>query len=85
MAQIELVIEGARICTCDVYVPARICTRDGYVLVTALQRARDGYIPVTALRTVEASWPAYQCNIGLILAYYQPAIGVRSAFGVRCL
>ena len=74
LAQIELVIEGAR-----------ILTRDGYVPITALRRTRDGYVPVTALRTVEASWPAYRRTISLILAYDRPAIGVRSAFGARCL
>ena len=79
MAQTELGIEGARICTLDVYVPERIHTRDGYVPVTALRRTRDGYVPVTALQTVEASWPAYRLTIILLLAYDRPA------FGVRCL
>ena len=34
---------------------------------------------------LEASRPAYQRTIGLVSAYYRPAIGVRSDFGVRCL
>ena len=74
MSQIELGIEGTRICTCDGYVPARIRTRDGYV--PAIIRTRNGNVPVTALRTVEASWPAYRHTIGLLLAYDLPAIGV---------
>ena len=85
MAQTELGIEGARICTLDVYVPERIHTRDGYVPVTALRRTRDGYVPVTALRTVEASRPTYWRTIGLLSAYNWPAVGIQSAFGVQCL
>ena len=80
MAQRELGIEGARICTRDGYVPARISTCDGYVHVTALQRTCDGYLPVTSLRTVEASRPDYRRTIGLLLAYDRTAIGVRLAF-----
>ena len=63
MAQIELGIEGAR-----------ICTRDGYVNVTALRRTRDGYVLVTALQNVEASRSAYLCTISLLSAYDRPAI-----------
>ena len=77
MAQIELGIEGARICTRDGYVPARIRTRDGYV--PARIRTRNGYVPVTPLRTVEASRPAYRRTIGLLLAHDRPD------FGIRCL
>ena len=79
MAQIDLGIEVARICTRDGYVPARIRTCDGYKPVTALQRNRDGYVPVTDLRTFEASRPAYRRTIGLISAHGRPA------FDVRCL
>ena len=83
LAQIELVIEGARICTRDGYVPAiirtrdgyvpaRIRTRDGYVHVTSLQLTHDGYVHGTALRRT--------CSIlACLLAYDRPAIGVRSA------
>ena len=67
MAQIELGIEGTRICTCDGYVPARIRTHDGYV--PAIIRTRNGNVPVIALRTVEASRPAYRRTIGLLLVY----------------
>ena len=88
MAQIELGIEGARICICNGYVPEIIRTRDGYV--PARIRTRDGYVParilthdeyvhVTALRNVEASRPAYRRTICLLSAYDQPASGVRLA------
>ena len=59
LAQIELGIEGARICTRDGYVPSRIRTRDVYVparirtcdgYVPARICTRDGYVHVTALR-----------------------------------
>ena len=40
--QIELGIEGTRICTCDGYVPARIRTRGGYV--PAIIRTRNGNV-----------------------------------------
>ena len=77
MAQIELGIEGARICTRDGYVPAIIRTRDGYI--PSIIHTCNGYIPVTALHTVEASRPTYRHTIGLVSAYYCSAIGVRSA------
>ena len=77
LAQIELVIEGARICTRDGYVPERIRTRDGYV--PARIRTRNGYVPVTALQTVEASWPAYRHTISLISVYDRPSFGVQSS------
>ena len=79
LAQIQLGIEGARICTRDGYIPARICTRYGYIPVTDLQRNHDEYVPITALRTVEASRNAYRRTIGLLLAYNRPAIGILSA------
>ena len=77
MAQIELGIEGTRICTCDGYIPAIIRTRDGYV--PAIIRTRNGNVPVTALRNVDASRPAYRHTVGLLSTYDLPAIGVRSA------
>ena len=77
MAQIELVIEGTRICTCDGYIPARIRTHDGHV--PAIIRTHNGNVPVTDLQTVESSWPAYQHTIGLLLTYDRPAIGIKLA------
>ena len=77
MAQIELVIEVARIFIRDGYIPARVRTHDGYVPTRI--RTRNGYVPVTALQTVEASWPAYRHTIGLLLAYDLPDIGIQLA------
>ena len=77
MAQIELGMEGSRICNRDGYVPARIRTPDGYV-PTRIHTC-NGYLSVTALQTVEASRPAYWRTIGLLSAYDCPAIGIRSA------
>ena len=77
MAQIELEIEGTRICTCDGYIPARIITCDGYI--PTRMRTRNEYVPVTALQTVEASWPAYRRTIGLLSTYDWPDIVIQSA------
>ena len=87
MAQIELGIEGSRICTRDGYVPERIRTRDGYVparicnrdgYVPARIHTCNGYAPVIASRTVEASWPAYWRTIGLLSTYDWPDIVITS-------
>ena len=77
MAQIELGIEGTRICNRDGYVPARVRTHDGYVPATI--RTRNGNVPVITLRNVEASWLAYQYTIGLLLTYDRPDIGIKLA------